>query len=125
MPEQVTLPRTFADFWPYYLQAHLNANCRRLHYIGSTLALVCLAQLLRTGNPAWFLAGLIAGYGCAWIGHFFVEGNKPAAFTNPLWSFAGDWKMYALGLTGQLGPHLERARATPPLPSTLFSQNRP
>jgi hypothetical protein len=106
-------PKTFAEFWPYYLQAHLNVNCRRLHYVGSTGSLVCLALLVATGNPWWLLAGVVSGYGGAWIGHFFVAGNTPAAFKHPLWSFIGDWKMYGLGLTGQLGPHLEVARNIP------------
>jgi hypothetical protein len=38
----------------------------------------------------------------AWIGHFFVEKNRPATFTYPLWSFIGDWKMLALMLMGRL-----------------------
>ena len=34
----------FADFYPFYLQEHSNAVCRRLHFVGSTLVLVCLWQ---------------------------------------------------------------------------------
>lgn len=117
-------PRSFSEFWPYYLQAHLHPRCRQLHYLGSTGALVCLAMLVSTAQPAWLLAGLVAGYGCAWVGHFFVEGNRPAAFKHPLWSLAGDWKMYALGLTGRLGPHLDLARRTPALPATLAPSHR-
>ena len=28
---------SFAQFYPYYLQEHSNATCRRLHYVGSSL----------------------------------------------------------------------------------------
>lgn len=85
---------TFAEFYPFYLAEHSNRTCRRLHFIGSTLALVCLGLLLATGNGYWLLAGLLCGYGCAWIGHFAFEKNKPASFRRPLYSFRGDWAMY-------------------------------
>ena len=85
----------FADFYPFYLREHGNVVCRRLHFIGSTLVLVCLWQLLRTGAPVWLLYGLLCGYGFAWVGHFFFEKNRPATFKYPLYSFVGDWVMYA------------------------------
>jgi hypothetical protein len=86
---------TFRDFYPFYLDEHRNRSCRRLHFVGSSLALLCLALLVATGNPWWLLAGLLCGYGCAWIGHFFFEKNRPATFKYPLYSFLGDWVMYA------------------------------
>lgn len=103
----------FDDFWPYYLRAHLNPRCRALHYIGTTLSLLCLGLCFVTNSMWWLLVGVILGYGFAWIGHFFVEGNKPAAFKRPLWSLYGDYKMYGLWLAGALDPHLKRAFATP------------
>jgi hypothetical protein len=53
----------------------------------------------------WMLGWLIplAGYGFAWVGHFFFEHNRPATFTYPFYSFAGDWVMYAQLLTGKIG----------------------
>ena len=86
---------SFADFYPFYLSEHRNQTCRRLHFVGSTLSLACLVALLATLNPWWLLAGLLCGYGCAWIGHFGFEKNKPASFKQPLFSFMGDWVMYA------------------------------
>lgn len=93
---------TFADFYPFYLSEHRNRTCRRLHFVGSTLALVCLGMLIGTGNFWWLLAGLVAGYGCAWIGHFGFEKNRPATFKYPLYSFIGDWVMYKDILTGRI-----------------------
>jgi hypothetical protein len=87
--------RSFAEFYPFYLKEHSNRTCRRLHFVGSTAALACLVQLLLTGQWHWLLAGLLCGYGFAWIGHFGFEKNKPASFKRPLWSFMGDWVMYA------------------------------
>jgi hypothetical protein len=85
---------TFADFYPYYLSEHRNRTCRRMHFIGSTLALGCLALLLYTGELRYLAFGLLCGYGFAWIGHFVFEKNKPASFKRPLYSFMGDWVMY-------------------------------
>jgi hypothetical protein len=86
---------SFSEFYPFYLNEHRNPTCRRLHFVGSTLALLCLVGLAATRNPWWLLGALICGYGFAWIGHFFFEKNRPATFKYPLWSFMGDWVMYA------------------------------
>ena len=93
---------TFAEFYPFYLGEHGNRTCRRLHFVGSTLALACLAMLVATGKPQYLLYGLLAGYGCAWIGHFVFEKNKPASFKRPLYSFMGDWVMYKDMWTGKI-----------------------
>ncbi len=85
---------TFADFYPYYLGEHRNRTCRRLHFVGTSLALVCLVMLVTTGRPQYLVYGLLCGYGFAWIGHAVFEKNKPATFTYPVYSFIGDWAMY-------------------------------
>ncbi len=85
---------SFAEFYPFYLSEHADRRCRRLHFVGSTLALACLAVLVVTANPWWLLGALFAGYGFAWIGHFAFEKNRPASFKRPLYSFMGDWVMY-------------------------------
>ncbi|MDL5033487.1 DUF962 domain-containing protein [Pelomonas sp. APW6] len=94
--------RSFAEFYPFYLGEHANRTCRRLHFLGSSLALLCLGALLVTGQWAWLVAGLLCGYGFAWIGHFVFEKNRPASFRRPLWSFMGDWRMYFEIWTGRL-----------------------
>jgi hypothetical protein len=93
---------TFAEFYPFYLSEHSNRTCRRLHFAGSSLSLVFLAMLVATGNPWWLLAGLLVGYGFAWVGHFGFEKNKPASFKRPLYSFMGDWVMYKDIWTGRI-----------------------
>lgn len=101
--------RTFAEFWPHYLREHAGARTRAIHYAGTAIVLAAFAALLVTGNGWWALAMPVGGYGFAWFAHFFVEKNRPATFTHPLWSLAGDFRMFFLGLSGRLGPHLERA----------------
>jgi len=93
---------SFSEFYPFYLTEHSNLTCRRLHFVGSSLSLSCVALVFVTGNLWWILAGLLCGYGFAWVGHFGFEKNKPASFKRPLYSFMGDWVMYKDILTGKV-----------------------
>lgn len=93
---------SFAQFYPYYLTQHADRVCRRTHFIGSSGALIALALFFVSGNGWWIVAALVSGYGGAWIGHFFYEKNRPASFTQPLYSFRADWVMYWQMLTGKL-----------------------
>ncbi|MEH6492974.1 DUF962 domain-containing protein [Halopseudomonas sp.] len=92
----------FAEFYPYYLSEHRDDRCRRLHYIGSTLVLLIVAYALFNQAWWWLLAVPLAGYGFAWVGHFFFEHNKPATFTYPFYSLLGDWVMLRDALTGRI-----------------------
>lgn len=94
--------RTFRDFYPYYLSEHTDRTCRRLHVVGSACVLGLLAAAPVT--HIWWLLALIpaVGYGCAWVGHFFFEHNRPATFRHPIYSLAGDWVMFTQVLTGRL-----------------------
>ena len=103
---------TYSAFWPSYLKEHARPATRGWHYAGSTLALVFLG-LGAVVKPGLLLCVPLAGYGCAWFSHFFVEKNKPATFTYPLWSLYSDFRMFGLWLTGRLRPHLENAGLAP------------
>ena len=93
---------SFAEFWPFYLGEHSKPATRVLHCVGSLAAIGILVAVIVIGRWYLFPLALIAGYAFAWMGHFFIEKNRPATFTYPLWSFIGDWKMLALMLTGKL-----------------------
>lgn len=92
-------PQKFYDF---YLEEHQNMACRRLHFAGSSFGLLGLAKSIQTRSPKPLLKGIAAGYGCAWVGHFFFEKNKPASFKFPLKSFVSDFRMYTDVLRGNL-----------------------
>ena len=93
---------SFADFYPFYLSEHADRRTRRIHFVGSGLALVLVLASLLTGSIGLFLLAVVAGYGFAWVGHMVFEKNRPATFTYPLWSFMGDWKMFWQILTGKI-----------------------
>ena len=94
--------RSFRDFYPFYLSEHRDRTCRRLHVVGSALVLACLALALFTLNAWWLLGAVLAGYGFAWVGHFFFEHNRPATFAHPIYSLIGDWAMFRDVLIGRI-----------------------
>jgi len=94
--------KTFDEFYPFYISQHSNATCRRLHVIGTTLAILQLIRCVLLGFTfVQFLLVPIIGYGFAWIGHFVFEKNRPATFKYPLFSFQGDIKLLIETYTGK------------------------
>ena len=93
---------SFAEFYPFYLSEHANRTCRRLHFVGTSLGLCFLVAAVATQNAWWILAGLVCGYAFAWIGHYVFEKNRPATFSYPFYSFAGDWVMWSEILRGKI-----------------------
>ena len=93
---------SFAAFYPYYLSEHRNLTCRRLHFVGTSIGLICFIVALATGRWWLIAVGLISGYAFAWAGHFFFEHNRPATFRYPGYSFLGDWLMWRDMLTGRI-----------------------
>ncbi|MBA3312027.1 MAG: DUF962 domain-containing protein [Planctomycetaceae bacterium] len=104
--------KTFGEFWPYYLNEHRRRGCRMLHYVGTASGLTTAGVATAT-EPWLFLATPFAAYGPSWIGHFFVERNRPASFQYPIWSAFADLRMFALAVTGQLPRHLRHAADDP------------
>ena len=103
--------QSFAEFWPFYVRQHVNPTCRRWHFVASTNAILCTAALLVTWR--WWLVplALVSSYGCAWIGHFVYEKNKPAAFTYPVWSLLGDFRMYGKMIAGTMDEEVRRVQS--------------
>jgi hypothetical protein len=101
--------KTYAEFWPFYLREHSKATTRNLHYAGTTCAVAIGVTAAVTLNPWLVPAVLVVGYGPAWIGHFFIEKNRPATFKYPVWSFVSDFRMLGYAVSGKLPAELERA----------------
>jgi hypothetical protein len=99
----------YAEFWPHYLREHADPRTRAIHAAGTAAGLLLVLAGLAIG-PWWLvLAGVVAGYGCAWLSHLLVERNRPATFSHPLWSLGSDLRMAWLMVTGRLDEELRRA----------------
>ena len=94
--------RTFHEFYPFYLSEHADRTCRRLHFIGTALVILWTSYVLVTASFQWLWVVLPLGYGFAWAGHFFFEKNRPATFSYPLYSLAGDFVMFRDILIGRI-----------------------
>ena len=46
---------SFSKFYPYYLEEHSDATCRRLHFVGSLLVLLVAVWAITSGKLAWLL----------------------------------------------------------------------
>ncbi|MCB0790825.1 MAG: DUF962 domain-containing protein [Flavobacteriales bacterium] len=92
---------SFRAFYPYYLSEHRDPVTRVLHFIGTGLIPFWMALALFDRNAWWLLGVPAAGYGLAWIGHFFFAHNKPATFRYPLWSLASDFVLFFELITGR------------------------
>ena len=100
---------TYADFWPYYLQEHSKPATRNLHFLGTFTALLSAVAAAVTGAVWLIPVALVSGYGPAWAAHFFVEHNRPATFTYPLWSLISDVRMAGFWAVGRLDRELRKA----------------
>ncbi len=67
------------DFYLFYLTQHSNPTNRRLHFAG-TFFVVLVFVLAFFYNYKTFLLIPFLAFGFAWVGHFFIEKNKPIVF---------------------------------------------
>lgn len=93
--------KNLEEFYPYYLEEHRQKGTRILHFIGTTLFFCWIILAIAFLNPWFILYAAISGYFFAWVGHFFVEKNKPATFQYPGLSLMSDFKLYFQILTGK------------------------
>jgi hypothetical protein len=98
-------PRTFNsydEFFAFYLTQHSDRTNRILHACGTLLSLVFVGLMIAMHHAWWALAWPLIAYSFAWFGHFVIEGNQPATFGHPWWSFISDFRMLWLMVTGSL-----------------------
>ena len=102
---------TFQEFWPFYVRQHARPLTRGLHYLGTAGLFATTAAALATRRFGLLALLPVVGYGFAWAAHFFVEKNRPATFTYPLWSLGADFVMFAKMLRGQMRTEARRLLA--------------
>jgi len=116
---------SFDDFWAYYLAQHSDPTNRLIHAIGTSAAVATAVYALIKRKPKLLALAPLMGYGPAWIGHFLVEGNRPATIGNPLWSLRGDMKMLRLMLSDELDEEILRliaeGKSTPQLLESMIA----
>ncbi len=99
---------SFEEFWPYYVREHQHKATRIMHFVGTTAAVATFATGVLLRKKWMMLVAPVLGYGPAWISHFFIEKNRPATFTYPLWSLRADFVMWKKIVTGQMDAEVER-----------------
>lgn len=123
--------RTFEDFWPHYVRAHSSKGNRTMHFIGTSAAMAMVGTGVLTGNWLLVAGAPLVGYGCAWFGHFVLEGNVPATFGHPAWSLKADFVMWRKILNGsmdaEVSKHVAAAAETKsePTPATTEASAAP
>src|SRR6266853_462077 len=101
----------YEEFFTFYLHEHSDPRNRAMHAAGTGLGLCTLIGAFVIGHPWYALLWPVVAYGFAWTGHFLIEGNKPATFGHPFWSFISDFRMLSLMLTGRLKARMDSASA--------------
>ncbi len=106
--------RRYRDFWPFYVGEHSRPGTRRLHFVGTTGAVALVVAAAALQEPLLLPAALVCGYFFAWLSHLLIEHNRPATFTYPLFSLAGDFHMWALMWQGRMDAEAKRLAAAEP-----------
>ncbi len=93
---------SFTEFYRFYLSEHSDPLNRRLHFTGCVLVITAVLCAVIFREWLFLVLAPVFGYGLAWVGHFFIEKNRPATFKYPLWSLMGDWVMFGEIVTGKI-----------------------
>ncbi len=99
---------SYSAFWPYYLSEHRRFATKALHIVGTGLSLTLI--IAGVALKRWELAAVavVTGYFFAWVGHFFIERNKPATFRYPFWSLISDFRLFYTFMLGGLANEYRR-----------------
>ncbi len=85
-----------------YLPAHRKRGTRILHFIGVVFTLAWFITALVMNSLAMFVLTPFVVYLWAWPSHFFIEKNKPLAWSNVWLAKGSDFRMVKELITGEL-----------------------
>lgn len=100
--------KTLKEFWPYYVREHSQPRTRQLHFVGNTNLIIWVFLALVRRKPKLLVWAVVSSYAFAWVGHFFVEKNRPATFQYPLMSGLCDLWMYVQQWRGKMDDEAAR-----------------
>lgn len=83
---------TFEEYYKKYLTFHTKLGTRLMHCLGNVATVIFIAWAI-THQPWALLLSPFIIYIFAWPSHWWIEGNKPAAFKNPIKAKMADWRM--------------------------------
>lgn len=84
----------FNDYYKKYLTYHKKLGTKLFHVLGNLATVAFIFSVFYFDlSLLWLLLSPFIIYIFAWPSHWWVEGNKPAAFKNPIKAKMADWKM--------------------------------
>jgi hypothetical protein len=106
-------PRSYDEFWAYYLSQHLHPMTQRVHAAGTAAAMLTGLTALRRRKWKLFAASPLLAYVPAFASHYIWEGNSPVVISKgkPIWAAMADLQMVFKVLTGRIGPDAVGIRA--------------
>jgi hypothetical protein len=92
---------SFKEYYPTYLTEHRQTNNRILHFVGTSLTILCLVTAVLFHNMWFILLIPFFGFCFGWVGHYFFEKNKTSVFKYPFLSFACDFLFFGDVISGK------------------------
>jgi len=90
----------FEVFWASYLLHHKHPVTRLLHLIGTAIVLAAFVASVVRMTPVPAMVGLLVGYACAFIGHWYVEKNQPLTLKHPILAGLCNMRLFGLECLG-------------------------
>ena len=84
-----------------------------MHFLGTSLALGCVASSLLTGQRSLLLGAAAAAFGPAWLSHRLIEKNRPKSPRRLSWRLRADLLLWTQMISDALGGSLHAPDTAP------------
>ncbi len=105
--------RSFEEYFQLYLQQRQKPWTRRVQFLGTSLALGCVASSLLTGQRSLLLGAAAAAFGPAWLSHRLIEKNRPKSPRRLSWRLRADLLLWTQMISDALGGPLHAPDTAP------------
>jgi hypothetical protein len=105
-------PKTYREFWAFYLSQHLHPMTQRVHAAATATAIVTGVTALFGRRWKLLAASPLLAYVPAFASHWIWEKNNPVVISKgkPVWAAMADLEMVSKVLTGRIGPDASAVR---------------